>query len=498
MKKKIAICLLAGVVSTSLLSGCDLKDLRALMPGGVQVSEEQEEQTEKSEIETYEEKIASGEASETDYMALANLYAGENRVREQRDTLEQCWRLFSSEDSFTQLQQLTVNAEEESEEIRSEFQRLADNLVTEENLNESVAMLVAPEWFPMVMPKLKEGNRNYYWKTEGGDTLFVQAGYTSGGQAFSKVWYTGSENQLTFLHYEAGMVQSVKTMLENGVCTGSFDSWVCDSASGSTLHETGTFQDGVCVGAYNAQAAFKDANSDPFAFWQGREQLDLTTYTGDFGTDGVTTVDQPKTDKKIVAYAYNEKKTNYLYISTEEDAKKAVFRSEMFGVSACPEFQEYDAPESESTIEGFAGTVEAGDIKVRIYDNEIQWYDGASWHSAGSVSSYQAQDPFAEYNAKPAQTEGNDGKDSASPAASRIGNGKVEAEKPKASSSSGSSSSGSKSSGSSGSSSGGSTKTKPKKTSPDSSGGGSSSSGDGQDITYDPNGWVNAPGYAGE
>ena len=44
-----------------------------------------------------------------------------------------------------------------------------------------------------------------------------------------------------------------------------------------------------------------------------------------------------------------------------------------------------------------AGTTDSGNPQIRIFDGEIQWFDGKYWVSAGNVKEMAKQDPFAAY-----------------------------------------------------------------------------------------------------
>ena len=64
-------------------------------------------------IYNYEYKYEKGAFGQEDYHTLAGLYAQKGRVREQRNLLEQCYRLFGDQESFELLQNITVNLAEE-------------------------------------------------------------------------------------------------------------------------------------------------------------------------------------------------------------------------------------------------------------------------------------------------------------------------------------------------------------------------------------------------
>ena len=71
-------------------------------------------------IYNYEYKYEKGAFVQEDYHTLAKLYGENGRVREQRDLLEQCYRLFQDQESFELLQSITVNLAEEEGAVYSD------------------------------------------------------------------------------------------------------------------------------------------------------------------------------------------------------------------------------------------------------------------------------------------------------------------------------------------------------------------------------------------
>ena len=119
------------------------------------------------EILNLETKYNKGEFAGADYLALADAYSRAGDIRRQRDMLEQDYRLYEDADAFSTLQGLSVNLEEETEEIRSRAQEMLNDLELPEYLEligdclkilpqETVihrisgdgpkSILIAPEW----------------------------------------------------------------------------------------------------------------------------------------------------------------------------------------------------------------------------------------------------------------------------------------------------------------------------------------------------------------
>ena len=248
------------------------------------------------EILNLETKYNKGEFTQEDYLSLADAYNRAGYIRKQRDMLEQDYRLYADEEAFAALQELSVNLEEETEGIRSRAQEMQNDLELTEYLSESVNLIDSEDWFITMMPKLKEGQRNYYLERDSQPLLYVQTGYTEEGQCFSRVWYTGNDTK-RFLSQEGATIRLVTVTAagadeniadpaepENPNATqetgtteararenttteisdttasladtpetmkdwnGTFEAWSVDSATGSITHEQGTMQGGVLAG----------------------------------------------------------------------------------------------------------------------------------------------------------------------------------------------------------------------------------------------------------
>ena len=93
------------------------------------------------EILNLETKYNKGEFTQEDYLSLADAYNRAGYIRKQRDMLEQDYRLYEDADAFSTLQGLSVNLEEETEEIRSRAQEMQNDLELTEYLSESVNLI---------------------------------------------------------------------------------------------------------------------------------------------------------------------------------------------------------------------------------------------------------------------------------------------------------------------------------------------------------------------
>lgn len=416
------------------------------------------------EILNLETKYNKGEFTQEDYLSLADAYNRAGYIRKQRDMLEQDYRLYEDADAFSTLQGLSVNLEEETEEIRSRAQEMLNDLELPEYLDESVNLIDSADWFSTMMPKLKEGQRSYYLERDAQPLFYAQVGYTGEGQHFSKVWYTGSETK-RFLSQEGTIIRLVtvtSTVVEDPASTagtdttaetadiqdtatpraatpadmdawnGTLEAWNVDCATGSITHEQGTMQKGVLTGDYTCDVHAGEGGLDAFSLWNNREGMEYITYTGSFDSEGKALVEQPSEeirkkllegtdDTDLILYAYDATGENCLWQGTGAETSVADYRfgGELIGLEARPEYTSYEVPETMATDDdGTGSTGETGTEKpqIRIFDGEIQWFDGKYWVSAGNVKEMAKQDPFAVYEenhdtAAPGDTAGTTGGD---------------------------------------------------------------------------------------
>ena len=418
------------------------------------------------EILNLETKYNKGEFTGADYLALADAYSRAGDIRKQRDMLEQDYRLYEDADAFSTLQGLSVNLEEETEEIRSRAQEMLNDLELPEYLDESVNLIDSGDWFSTMMPTLKEGQRSYYLERDAQPLFYAQVGYTGEGQRFSKVWYTGSETK-RFLSQEGTIIRLVTvtstvagaedptstagtdttaetadiqdtatpraaTPADMGAWNGTFESWSVDCATGSITHEQGTMQKGVLTGDYTCDVHAGEGGLDAFSLWNNREGMEYITYTGSFDSEGKALVEQPSEeirkkllegtdDTDLILYAYDATGENCLWQGTGAETSVADYRfgGELIGLETRPEYTSYEVPETMATDDdGTGSTGETGNEKpqIRIFDGEIQWFDGKYWVSAGNLKEMAKQDPFAAYEenhdtAAPGDTAGTTGGD---------------------------------------------------------------------------------------
>lgn len=365
------------------------------------------------EIVNMETKYRKGELTSEEYLTLAKDYGEIGRVREERDLLEQSYRLYDDTEAFELLQTLTVNLVEEEPQIRQAAETLTENLTQDDTVGEAIQALTGEEWFDTLMPKLREGQRSYY--LDGDGELYFQVGYGADGAEVTKVWYTAGGRSI--------VLQNAENTLKIVICTGdAIASYYLDAGTSSITREQGTMKNDVLTGEYTCDISSGENGVDLASLWNNRGELEYTTYQGEFDDEGKTLLEQPGEAElkkllegsgyqKAVLYAYDASTGRCLWQGLDSDAavESYSFGGDMLGLQSVPEYSAYEAQpmteqNAEETAEGEEGSIEPGGsetadniVRVRVFDGEIQWYDGKYWVSAGKAADLIQEDPFLAY-----------------------------------------------------------------------------------------------------
>ena len=369
------------------------------------------------EIVNMETKYRKGELTREEYLTLAKDYGEIDRVREERDLLEQSYRLYDDTEAFELLQTLTVNLVEEEPQIRQAAETLIENLTQDDTVGEAIQALTGEEWFDTLMPKLREGQRSYY--LDGDGELYFQVGYVADGAEVTKVWYTAGGRSI--------FLQNTENTLKIVICTGdAIASYYLDAGTGSITREQGTMKNDVLTGEYTCDISSGENGVDLSSLWNSRGELEYTTYQGEFDDEGKTLLEQPGEAElkkllessgyqKAVLYAYDASTGRCLWQGLDSDAtvENYSFGGDMLGLQSVPEYTPYEAQpmteqNAEESVEGAdgaeEGSIEPGGsetadsiARVRVFDGEIQWFDGKYWVSAGKAADLIQEDPFLAY-----------------------------------------------------------------------------------------------------
>ncbi len=344
------------------------------------------------QIRELERRYGTPDFSQVEYLTLAELYNENNQVKKQRDTLEICFALYQDSAAEEQLQQLTVNVSEEEPGVQGQMTLLEQNLSTQGYIDEAVSMLHGEEWRDTMMPRLNQGTRGYY-QEQGDNSLYVRTGYDASGAFYTQAQYRQGE-QVTVLLQTDVSVQLLETRMKEGQYDGVYECWTVLAASGDVIRENGNLKDGVLVGDYTAQIRWGKGENELLPLWNLREDMEMTTYNGSFGEDGISTAAQLSEAGDAIVYAYDSGKQNYLFFSGEETAAadSYVFRAESMSMPVLQTYAAYE-PREDQTGTPASGTIDIAQLQVRVFGGNIQVFDGTGWIDMGAAEDYIAADP---------------------------------------------------------------------------------------------------------
>lgn len=435
MKKRKTATFLATSAMLVLLAGCGDGSEGNFIEGPVELTAEDVRSDAEVAFMNLEYRYDSGQLTMDEYMELARMYEESGQIRRERDLLEQYYRLSGEEEAFLRLQEISVNLEEETGEIRALADELLQNLELAEYFAEGIHTVSDRNWIARMMPKLCEGKRSYFLQKDGRIELLLEVGYTENGDPWAEVWYQDDAGQQTALEYRDRTLRVLLTKVSENIPSGSFEQWTLAESTGDVLCEKGSLIEGRCVGQYTAKLSVQNSSAAAFDLWNMRDNLLYTTYLGEFDEAGRTLIEQP--DEKViehllegseydtcVVYAISEDGADCLYLggtktegeTGEGSLKDSVFEAAVLGIRQAPQISVYEVvresedDESQSTMaEGGSEGVQSTQnginpetgitaTQVRIYDGMIQLFDGNVWISVGSAQEYAKEDPFNSYS----------------------------------------------------------------------------------------------------
>lgn len=357
--------------------------------------------------------------SKEEYLALADLYREVGLVKEERDILEKAYRLFEDESLFEMLENIAVDITEENDDI----QALISNVDGEDALLE---LLGREDFEDIFLPKLHDGKRTYYAVKDGKIVLLMEVGANSakvygifGGNR--GIYAEQGNYTLTLLAKDCSSGADVYSMLSENK-NASFKKTTIDLYNGSFAIEEGTMNGGKLAGVFTVKTGTFDAYNMSFSDAVSKlPTMNFTEYCGEFDDSGRTLEEElPESDisvlsktegMQVIVYAYSKDKKNCLF--KEVPSKDYCFDTDFLNISPAKVISSYEVKDktgySTELVKDIMGdsvlTVSNESQKVRVYDGEVQYFDGTKWISCGTVESLSEKDPFSTYSAKVAKAE---------------------------------------------------------------------------------------------
>ena len=449
-KKKIVAILVAGCIGAGL-TGCEfsLEDLKGNTTsdgfGQTETKEETVEvavansENEEQIISLLGKRNAEG-LSEEEYVQLASLCEAEGYIKDERDALEDAYRLFGNGEYLETLQNLSVNLDEESEEI----QQLANDMKSlfemgDAGMGEELSLLSGEATLRTLMPKLAEGVRTYFMQENGAVTFILKAGYENGepmiavsgpavlNMSDAQVPQSDSaenalnnenteidESSMVSVEANSRLIQrngsKIVLFEELSDSTGAFRKSTFDM-NGEIRIEEGTIQNACMVGDYTIRVASFDSYNDTFSsIYEKKDKLNFTEFQGKFDENGKSIMAQPSEQTRlmlaakkgttaVIVYAYSADKTQCLYegVSSEEAAGFS-FGKSFVGIEIPKIEKNYTAKTALwKAEENQKENAKQLQIEVKVVDGKVLVNDGNGWEDYGNVEEYVNQDPFHAY-----------------------------------------------------------------------------------------------------
>ncbi|MDR0963919.1 MAG: hypothetical protein LBM60_04810 [Clostridium sp.] len=339
-----------------------------------------------------------------DYYQTADLCLQNMQIKQQRDLLEQCYRLHADDESFARLQQITVNALEEESAVLDQILILLDTLTTKTKRQDAFTLLASETFFDLLMPKLKSGYRNYYYQTpSSGDFLFLKVGYSDLGQPTCSVWFTSADHVQSQLHLTPAYAQDIDAVYVDGAYSGPFSSQTYIRELSDILYEEGIAQENRLIGEYIAKLHIGSQESDLLSLIASTSEEEYTSYFGSFRTDGTTLEEQSVGQKRTslrgdasdeqILYAYTTDHKSYLSIARPQDSDALNYQFGVFDLG----FQLQPAVTLYQPQDPLSQDNMTSKVNIRIYDSMIQIFEQGQWKTIGDVAEYLVNDPFYAY-----------------------------------------------------------------------------------------------------
>ena len=346
-------------------------------------------QIQKSQLEQLYEK---GTLQESEYLALAKEFRDSNRIREERNILEECVQIYANEDAKELLKNLVVNIAEETPILQKEFGVLFTNLTLNER--EAIATISSKDFQKEIASRASEGIRQYYYEDVSSNiAYFIQVNRAFSSTSF-QIWCKKEDDTLSYYEADAESVKKWEVPTKDGKFEGELHSLYCNRKTGDVYQETMQFSKGVLTGSYEINVHTGTEETDLLAMWEHQDGLEMKKYVGTFDEAGMPLVEQIEKETKAekVVFAYDSEHKNYLTCDSSLVANG--FQANVIGFVETPYYTTYEPYISEDHMKQ---TVNLEEIQVRVYNGVVQWFDGTRWNDVQNVEAMCLTDPLQEY-----------------------------------------------------------------------------------------------------
>ncbi|MBR6004298.1 MAG: hypothetical protein IK068_06225, partial [Lachnospiraceae bacterium] len=337
MKKEKALIPIMAILSSLLLGACTNPFEATIQRGNNGLSSKEIKDQDIALSAFYEEhpeikefilKEQSEGLSVDEYKNLASMFEENSMMKAKRDTLEDAYRLYQDPTILEELNEISINGLEESDEAKALLDEVLTCMATGTgDFSEAADVVEKDEFFETLMPKLKEGKRTYFYEEDAEPYFVLTIGYNENGEKAMEAYFfdkatktcfvlsqTGSN--LTF-YKEIGEFENLEDVF-NRSSSSTFEKLTIDSYSGVMKKETGSLKDGKLFGDYEAVVYYFDnyANDSISTLVKNKDNFTNVIFKGAFDENGKPTVEALSDKNAAKLVGTDEGKTAIAYAYT--------------------------------------------------------------------------------------------------------------------------------------------------------------------------------------
>lgn len=342
---------------------------------------------------------SSGALSCNDYITLASLLSDEGLFLEARNTLEEAYKLFMDTSLIERLSKFTINLSEESKEKYD----LASSLLSfmeHKDFSSVLGIFERDDLKDIFMQDICFGKRSFYISNENEVLLYLETGFDE-NDAFYSMAYSYSNNCFINVHGKNAVIQEIQ---DDGITITSIL-----FSSDTVERKHCLLKDNLLDGDYSETVySFDDYNNTLSKVYSSLDSLEGKEYKGTFKEGRVSLAediiepvmnseDEDFVNLPYAFYVENGKSFFRVKQLPKSDNMEYQFDNLFLGFYEKPECNPYEIKDSFLNELGPQNTANADNI-VRVFNGNIQIFDGTTWYSIGSVEDFEANDPFNRYN----------------------------------------------------------------------------------------------------
>lgn len=248
-------------------------------------------------------------------------------------------------------QQNFLDATTCGEETEQWVRTLWNNMEVEAYWDEAVYMLYENSMLETIKSAIADGYAGIYL-SDAETNRMLTVSLTGDENAVCLVHFRNC-NAVTGLQYSEQEIKFFKTELFASSYCGAFEIWTVNDTQKMLIHEKGNILNEKLIKEYEIGITDAYENMELITLWGLRDEADYTTFTGNFGDDGISDVqlalepdayDTSSVTEGYVPYVYAENKAGayvYCLLPEDMDTDGLVFPVSCLGLYGWTDITEY-------------------------------------------------------------------------------------------------------------------------------------------------------------